>query len=248
MTGSASDYFGMSQISATSVEVVSSGNQLPTPASISLPVPDVPTGDLDAATAAINAYFEPFEGMLITIPSTLNVANQFDLDRFGSILLAAGDRPRAFTDQSAPDATGFIDHRIDFARRTIILDDDNNAQNDASTSSKPYFWPRPGLSVDNYLRGGDTIADLTGVLHWSFSGSSGTDAWRIRPVEPAFSYDFTAANPRPEPPTLAGDLRVASFDLQNFFFTIDNGSDDWTGQLQRHPNRGSPGPRHVAGD
>lgn len=224
VTGNASDFFGMSQLSATtleSVEVLSSGNPLPTPATIALPVPDVPAGDLNVASTAINAYFESFEGMLVTFPDTLVVAEFFGLDRYGELLLAAGGRPRQFTDQNPPDAANFIDHQIDLARRSIVLDDDNNLQNAAEFGNTPYFWPRPGLSADNFFRGGDTITALTGVLHWSFSGASGTDAWRIRPVEPAFSYDFTSANPRPPAPDVAGSLRVASFNALNYFLTID---------------------------
>ncbi|MDV7397394.1 hypothetical protein RZS08_38690, partial [Arthrospira platensis SPKY1] len=135
-------------------QVLSSENPLPTPAAVELPVPGVPEGDLAAARAAINAYFEQFEGMLVTFPDTLTVAEYFELARYGQVLLAAGGRPRQFTDQNLPDASGFIDHQIDFARRTIILDDDNNVQNAAITGGdKPYFWPRPGLSVDNFFRG-----------------------------------------------------------------------------------------------
>ena len=226
VTGAASEFFNMSQLSATtvaSVTVLSSGNPLPTPAAIELPVPGVPNGDLDAAQTAIDAYFEQFEGMLVTFPATLAVAEYFELARYGQVVLAAGGRPRQFTDQNLPDANGFIDHQIDFARHTIILDDDNNVQNAAITGGdKPYFWPRPGLSVDSFFfRGGDTITGLTGVLHWSFTGQTGTDAWRIRPVEPAFSYAFTSANPRPAAPEVKGSPKIASFNVLNYFLTID---------------------------
>lgn len=229
VTGAASDFFGMSQLSATtttalSVDVLSSGNSLPTPSTIELPVPGVPAGDLDAARAAIHTYYEPFEGMLARFDTELAIAEYFELARYGQLVLAAGGRPRQFTDQNLPDAEGLIDHQIDFARRTIILDDDNNVQNAAIPNTgvdKPYFWPRPGLSVENFFRGGDTISGLTGVLHWSFAGQPGTDAWRIRPVEPAFSYDFTAVNEPPEAPEVAGSLKVASFNVLNYFLTID---------------------------
>lgn len=215
----------MSQLSATtaaSVQVLSAGNPLPTPATVALPVPGVPTGNLAAAQAAINAYYEQFEGMLVRLDDALAISEHFELARYGQVVLAAGGRPRQFTDQSTPDAEGFIDHQIDFARRTIILDDDNNVQNAAITGGdKHYFWPRPGLSVDNFFRGGDSITGLTGVLHWSFAGQSGTAAWRIRPVEPTFSYEFTSANPPPPAPEVSGSLKVANFNVLNYFLTID---------------------------
>jgi hypothetical protein len=56
-----------------------------------------------------------------------------------------------------------------------------------------YYYPVPGLSTGHFFHGGDTITNLTGVLHWSFASQSGTDAWCIRPVMEAFSY---ASGPR----------------------------------------------------
>jgi hypothetical protein len=226
VTGASSDFFGMSQLSATtaaSVSVLSSSNPLPTPATIELPVPGMPGGDLAAATAVINAYFEKFEGMLVTFPDTLSVSEYFELARYGQVILTEGGRPHTFTAANLPSAAGLIDHEINLASRTIILDDTDNVQNRpvATTPNSAYYHPVPGLSISNYFRGGDTITNLTGVLHWSFAGLSGTDAWRIRPVIEAYNYAFTPANPRPAPPSLSGNLKVASFNVLNYFLTID---------------------------
>ena len=120
-TGEASDFFGMSQISATtpaSVTVLSSGNPLPDPARIDLPIPGVPSGDLAAATAAVDAYFEAFEGMLVTFPEELTVSEYFELARYGQVTLSAGGRPRQFTDANPPSAAGLVNHEIDLLRRT----------------------------------------------------------------------------------------------------------------------------------
>jgi predicted extracellular nuclease len=233
VTGASSDYYGMSQLSATtaaSVTVLSSGNSLPTPASVQLPVPGVPTGDLTAATAAINAYFEAFEGMLVTFSDTLSVSEYFELARYGQVLLTEGGRPRQFTDANVPTAAGFIDHQIDLATRTVILDDTDNRENrPVDTPNTAYYHPEPGLSISNFFRGGDTITNLTGVLHWSYAGATGTDAWRIRPVTETFSYAFTSANPRPAVPTVGGRLTVASFNVLNYFLTVDITSSDSSG-------------------
>ena len=226
VTGTSSEYYGMSQLSATSsasVSLLSSGNPLPTPATLVLPVPGVPTGDLAAATTVINAYYEAFEGMLVTFPATLSVSEYFELARYGQVILSAGGRPRTYTDANVPTATGYIDHQIDLESRTIILDDTDNRQNrpvyDAPNTA--YYHPVPGLSISNFFRGGDTITNLTGVLHWSFAGQSYTDAWRIRPVTEAYSYTFTPVNTRPTIPAVGGSLKVASFNVLNYFLTID---------------------------
>jgi len=225
VTGTSSEFFGMSQLSATtaaSVTVLSSGNPLPIPASIDLPVPNVPSGDLNAAITAINAYFEAFEGMLVTFPDALSVSEYFELARYGQVILTEGGRPHTFTAVNTPSASGLIDHEIDLARRSIILDDTDNRQNrpvDAPNTN--YYHPVPGLSTGNFFRGGDTITNLTGILHWSFAGQTGTDAWRIRPVTEAYSYAFTSVNPRADVPDVGGSLKVASFNVLNYFLTVD---------------------------
>jgi predicted extracellular nuclease len=226
VNGTSSEFFGMSQLSATtvgSVSVQSSGNPLPMPASVQLPVPGVPSGNLATATAVINAYYEAVEGMLVTFPDTLSVSEYFELARYGQVILTEGGRPRQFTDANLPSTSGLIDHEINLATRTIILDDTDNRQNrPVDTPNTAYYHPVPGLSISNFFRGGDTITNLTGVLHWSFAGQTGTDAWRIRPVvEAGYSYAFTPVNMRPAVPNIGGSLKVASFNVLNYFLTVD---------------------------
>lgn len=230
VTGTASEFFGMSQLNATtagSVNVLSSGNPLPTPAPVDLPASG---STRDAAT------FENVEGMLVTFTDTLYVSEYFELARYGQIILTADARPRQFTDVFEPSVDGYAAYLEELNSTRIILDDDNNLQNDAvtGTTDEPYFWPRPGLSNDNLIRGGDSITGLTGVMHWSFAGQSGTDAWRIRPVEPAFSYEFTSNNERTtEPEDVGGSLKVASFNVLNYFTTINARGADSAAELDR---------------
>src|SRR5690606_11303716 len=126
VTGASSEFFGMSQLTAATagnVVVLSSGNPLPTPASIALPVPGVPSGDLAAATAFINAYYEKSEGMLVAFPAELSVSEYCELARYGQVVLTQGGRPHTFTAVNTPDAMGFINNEINLASRTVILDD-----------------------------------------------------------------------------------------------------------------------------
>ena len=225
VTGGASEFFNMSQLTAStvaSVSVLSSNNALPTAAALQLPVPGVPNGDLAAATSVINAYYEAVEGMLVTFPDTLSVSEYFELARYGQVILTEGGRPHTFTAVNTPSSAGFIDNEINLASRTIILDDTDNRQNrPVDSPNTAYYHPVPGLSITNFFRGGDTITNLTGVLHWSFAGQNGTDAWRIRPVTEAYNYAFTPVNTRPTVPSVDGSLKVASFNVLNYFLTID---------------------------
>ena len=219
VTGIVLEDFAMTQIQATAtgrVEVLSSGNALPTATEISLPA----AGRTDAA-----ATFESVEGMLTTFTDTLAVTESFELARFGQLELIAGGRPYQFTHDALPSVTGYTAYLAEQATRRIILDDDNDDQNDAVTgrADEDYPYPSPGLSTTNRFRGGDTIVDLTGALEWSFG------AWRLRPV-PGVDYTFESANPVPAPPDdLGGDLRVGTFNVLNYFATIDTTSSNDVG-------------------
>lgn len=227
VTGLANDFFDMSQITSTlegDIEILSTGASLPSAATIDLPINTTST-DLSGATAEIDAFYETVEGMLVRFNDTLSVAEYFSLNRFGQMSLTEGGRPRQFTDMDYPSVDGYIAHQIDLASRRVILDDDNNTQNAALFNNTPIFFPESGFSADNFFRGGDTINGLSGVLHRSWAGSSGTDAWRIRPVTEAFTYVFESQNERTEKPEdVGGSLKVASFNVLNYFTTLDEGS------------------------
>jgi predicted extracellular nuclease len=231
VSGTVSEFFGMTQLATvTAVQVCATGQPLPTPATLTLPVPDVPNGDLAAATSAINAHYEAYEGMLVRYPGALTVSEYFQLERFGQVVLSEGGRIPTFTAVHTPSVSGYVDHRIEVARRKVILDDKNNVQNSALINGHPLPYQAPGLSITNRFRGGDTITGLTGVLHWSFAGFSGTDAWRIRPVPERYDYAFTPANPRPaSSPNVGGSLKVASFNVLNYFTTVDTTSSNSSG-------------------
>jgi predicted extracellular nuclease/uncharacterized protein YjiK len=220
VTGNVSEFFGMTQVTATaagSLQIVNANNNLNlvTPTTIDLP----PTGD-------INAFYEQYEGMRVKFADKLYVAEYFEQARYGQIVLNNDARPFQYshTDSTPTVAenTAYLDN---LNRNRIILDDDNNRQNAPLPSGK-FLYPQPdgfgtGTQGTNYFRGGDSISDLTGVLHWSFAGQTGTDAWRIRPTQ-ANPIAFTVENPRPTTaPNVGGNVKVASFNVLNYFNTID---------------------------
>ena len=208
VTGAASDFFGMSQLTATdvaSVEIINAGDNsnLVTPATIDLPVP--------ASFTNIDDYYEQFEGMLVDFADEMTVTEYFQLARFGQILLSEGGKLRQFTNDNIPSAAGFTAHLDDVARRSIFLDDLNNAQN-----IDPVYHPQPGgFSVSNFIRGGYTIPALRGVLHYSFPGS-GANTFRIRPQQ-SNPVAFVPSNPREAAPAVAGNIHIASFNVLNYF-------------------------------
>ncbi len=230
-TGTVSEFNGMTQVTASaagSVVVTDAANHLAevTPAPIALPI----AGDVDA-------FYEAREGMLVTFADTLSVAEYFELSRFGHITLYQGGRPFQFTEGAPPNAAGLIAHEDGLARRRVILDDDNNAQEaylNQPDGSQFIFYPQAngGFSVGtqgvDFFRGGDLVNGLTGVLHWSFPGF-GANTWRIRPTA-AHPVTFTVANPRPvTPPAVGGAIKAVGMNLLNYFTTIDTTSSNNTG-------------------
>lgn len=211
VSGSVTEFFGETQVSASTVEIVASGRLLPAAANVLLPTANVvpnadgrPIGDLEA-----------YEGMRVRFADALTVGEYFNLDRFGEIRLSQGGRLNQFTQVNAPDAAGFVAHLDDVASRTIMLDDGFTVQN-----PDPIRYPAPGLSTANAMRGGDQVFNLTGVLRFSRgSGSSGDETYRLLPtIEPV----FVPMNPRPAvPPPVGGRIRIASFNVLNYFNTLD---------------------------
>jgi predicted extracellular nuclease len=226
VTGAVSEFFGLTEITATAANSLvrtATSATLPPAAELTLPI----IGNVDA-------YLEKFEGMRVHFAQPLFVSEYFEMARYGQIVLTAGARPFQYTHgDSTPTAAEYQAFLADLDRKRIILDDGDNVQNGPLPSGKFYFPFPNGFGIGtqgvNYFRGGDTINDLTGVLHWSFAGLTGTDAWRIRPTV-ATPAVFTVANPRPAAaPSVGGNVRVTAFNVLNYFTTIDTTSSDSSG-------------------
>ncbi|MBU9454242.1 ExeM/NucH family extracellular endonuclease [Burkholderia multivorans] len=193
VTGKVEEKYGQTQLTLSGAIAVCANGQTVTPATLTLPV------------ESPNA-FAAYEGMLVRLPQTLTVTDNYELGRYGSVLLSNG-RLRTPTSVAPPSqAQTQIDAN---ARNRLILDDGSNKQNPASV---PY--PAPQLSAANTLRTGYTVRDVQGVLEVRYG------AWRVQPVPGAAAPTFDArANPRTNAPARDphANLRVASFNVLNYF-------------------------------
>ena len=227
VSGTARERSGRTVLEAlTNVELCGRDEPMPTAASLALPITGIPSGDLAAALDAIDARYEPLESMRVHVAGPLVVAESFELQRFGRIALDQGSRIRSFTDAAPPSIAGFVDHQIGIARGRLLLDDGDDGEDSALIHGRPLPFPTPGLSISNRFRSGDRISNLTGVLDGPSSSSggsaSGGRSWRIRAVPETASEIIERANPRPAaPPVVPGSLRVVSFNVGNYFATID---------------------------
>ncbi len=225
VTGTVAEHFGETQINATSVRVVGAGAVVPRP--LSLPFNATTTNSDGDPIADLERY----EGMLVELIGTLTVSGHHNLGRFGTVILSQGGRLMQFTNSSTPDVAGYTAHEVMNARRSIILDDGLRMQNPAAI-----HYLDAGAAPNYSIRSGDTLDGVIGVLRYSRgSGGSGDETWRLMPtVDPR----FTAVNPRPGAPAIGGAVRVASFNVLNFFTTIDGGQSS-CGPLSNQSCRGA---------
>jgi predicted extracellular nuclease len=187
--GRVTEFSGLTEITSVNGVLVCGAATVPATA-VTLPVAEV-------------ADLERFEGMLVNFDQTLSATEVFTLARFGEVSLSGAGRLYTPTAVAAPGvaASAVLAQNN---RSRIILDDGNNQQN-----IDPTRYPQGGLSASNTLRVGDTLSSLTGVMDVRFN------TYRIQPVGP---ITWIHSNPRPAAPApVGGNLKVASFNVLNFF-------------------------------
>lgn len=179
-----------------------------------------PAADL---TLPLEREPERLEGMRVTLPQSLAIAEYFNYDRFGEVVLALPQtgRERLYTPTSYVEPGGAAQAvAADNGRRRITLDDGLSVQNPQRTRH-PNGEP---FSLTNRFRGGDTVTNTVGVLDERFG---------VYRVQPTGAAEYTPVNPRTAAPDeVGGSLKVASLNVLNYFTTFggpnDRGADDQT--------------------
>ncbi|MEU4621814.1 ExeM/NucH family extracellular endonuclease [Actinoplanes sp. NPDC023801] len=204
VTGTVSEYNALTQITIgtkADVQVCSTGAALPAPVALALPLSD------EARESA--------EGMLVAPVGAYTVSDVYNTNRYGEIVLAAGNAPaRIPTDVARPGSDAALQLKAANKAGRILLDD-GRTTNLASAGVAP-----PYISKAEPTRVGDTVEKFgPSVLGYSFS------EWRLQPstpvdaTTPAISRTtFKATNARtPAPAGVGGDIKVASFNVLNYF-------------------------------
>jgi len=193
--GSVSEYYEQTQITNSAWQLCSSGNTIE-PTVIILPVDDVDD-------------FEKYEGMLVKFTQPLIVSEYFNFDRYGEIVLTT-ERFVTGTAKYEPGSVEYYAEIERFNRSKITLDDGRSQQN-----QHPAYHPNGAeFTLDNLFRGGGTVTNLVGVMDYYSS------TYRLQPV---FIGEYEETNPRTAAPELEeGDLTIASFNVLNYFVTLDN--------------------------
>jgi len=143
-----------------------------------------------------SAGWEALEGMRVRVSGPLTVNDVYDLGRYGELTLAAG---RRFAPTQGAPAGGAG------ALGDIVLDDGSRERD-----PRPVPFRRDDGSLP---RDGDTVPGVEGVV--------GTVAAGVHAIEPTARVGLQASNPRrAEPDAVGGTLRVATFNVHNFFTTL----------------------------
>jgi predicted extracellular nuclease len=202
VVGEVSEFNGLTEITADDVEICASGVPLPAATPLTLPATDTQR--------------ESLEGMRVTLPQSLTILEYFEFGRFGTIDIGL-DRQYQPTATFLPGTADVgLEAAANLAER-ITVDDGRSTQN-----PDPAIHPNGmTFTLANTFRGGDVLTAVTGVLDQRF----GTYA-----IQPTQAAQYEAANPRPAVPEVGGDVTVASFNVLNYFTTVDptptNAGDD----------------------
>lgn len=142
--------------------------------------------------------WEALEGEHVRIAAlTLNGSDH--LDTYGQLVAAFGGRLWQPSEVAAAGTPAFAQVQADNARRRVLLEDARNGR-----SLKPVSY----LPADPILRSGSLLTSVDGIVDQRYDGN-----YRIQVLSPL----TLPAVPTAVAPQVGGDLRIASFNLENFF-------------------------------
>ena len=227
VTGAVSEYFGLTQLSVPALTDLApldpAGIVPPQPATVALP--------REAAAR------ESLEGMLLAPAGDFTVTNNYSTNQYGEIGLAAGTTalvtPTAVARPGTAEYTAAV---ADNKARAVTLDDGATTNYLAAANKAK---PVPYLSTDAPVRVGAAVTFTRPVI-LDFRNS----AWKFQPtaelvpataatVQPATFADTRTAAPR----EVGGDIRLATFNVLNYFPTT---GDSLTGCTYYTDRAGTP--------
>ena len=209
LTGAVSEFFGMTQLNVAAAADLKKLTEA---------APEVKATGF--ALPADEAFRESLEGMLLTPQGPVTVADNFSLNQYGEIGLAGGttalEQPTAVAPFGSAEYTATVAAN---AARGIKLDDGatTNFLKDAATKAQVL----PYLTTADPVRVGAPVTFKTNVVlsyansAWKFQPLTQLTAANADTVQPA-SFGATRAG---TPAAVGGNLKLASFNVLNYFPT-----------------------------
>ncbi|MGB0100124.1 MAG: ExeM/NucH family extracellular endonuclease, partial [Nocardioides sp.] len=191
--------------------------------------------------------------MLFSPEGTFTVTNNYSTNQYGELGLAVGARPLIQPTQvGAPGSEAAEAQEADNAARAITLDDGSSTNYIATSSSAGTCGARPTPCLVNgdltppYISNADPVrVGATGTFDddviFTQGGSPSSPTYRFQPVEQVVGPDDAAApatfeNTRTDAPdedliSADGDpaVKIASFNVLNYFTTLGDPDDDNVG-------------------
>ncbi len=208
--GTVDEFNGLTEITAvTNIFRCGEGTTTIEPTELSLPIETA--GDL-----------EKYEGMLVTFPQDLVIAEYFNYAQFGEVSLTADrqDTPTAVVEPGQP----AIDLAAEQSLARILLDDARSASN----PSPPRHPDGAQFTLQHSFRGGDLLGGVTGVMDFQF------DEYRIQPTRGRRTPRSTSG---PSVPDVGGSLTISSFNVLNYFSTLDSRGANTEEELVRQEDK-----------
>ncbi|KLJ00606.1 ExeM/NucH family extracellular endonuclease [Luteimonas sp. FCS-9] len=169
------------------------------------PVPDAsPARGPAAADDVVSLSAPPADwaslaGRHVRIDAPLTLSGHHRMARDGTLVASFDGRLFTPTEIARPGDGAATVAAHNRARR-VVLDD---GREDPPEAGAPWYLPEHARA----LRTGSALTGVTGIVEHT------GDGWRLRATAPV----SVAPAPRPAPPQVDGDLRIAAFNLQNLF-------------------------------
>jgi uncharacterized protein len=160
-----------------------------------------PRGKGEVAPVVLASHpgdWERYEGMLVRIDAPLTLSGTHTLERFGELITSFDGRLWQSSELATPGSADAKRLAADNARRTLLLDD-GSAKHDPTT----VWYVKDGQP----LRTGTVLTGVQGIVDQRAGG------WRLQLT----AAPTIAAPQRPAAPQVAGNVRVAAFNLENLF-------------------------------
>ncbi|PCC50728.1 ExeM/NucH family extracellular endonuclease [Brevibacterium aurantiacum] len=206
LTGSVSEHYGQTQISVSNTGMT----VLDEPAEAVKPIEDAFPDDASAR--------EALEGMLLQPTGELTVADNYNTNAYGEVVLATGDGalPQP-TEVARPGSAEAKAVEAENLKREVILDDGasvNYLENDKDTVV-------PYVSNDEPMRVGAQVTMTSPVVlgfdheKWRFQPTTRLTGDNAEAIQPA-SFTDTRTD---APEDIGGQVSLASFNVLNYFTT-----------------------------
>ena len=189
LNGEAGEYYGMTQVSDVRLRARCGRGGEITPVTVTLPLSDQQRHRL--------------QGMKLRLEPPLTVTGLYYLDRYG-VVAVADKRLYVPTQVHRPGVEAR--RQAEANRQRLLRIDDGSKQQDPPLPG----WVTDAFDARNVLRAGDQLSAMEGILDYRY------EHWRLQPLEPP---SVRTANARPDPMVRPPEdrIRVASFNLQNYF-------------------------------